>query len=111
MFITSSLVLLMAMSGSTTYPMQDTDFLKSAYCFYLSESPRLSTDLSNSQKKAGEDKYFHYLIDHNLDLPRGEDAKAIKMTFIYWVMGNFGHSKNPEIVKWYISNCTTKGGA
>ncbi len=111
MFVTNSIALLIAMSTTSAYPMQDTDFLRSAYCYHLSLSPRMSVDLSNSDKKEGQEKFFEYLIDNNLDFPRDDKAyKDIQYKFAEWALGKFGKGvgDNKAIIDWYRANCVKR---
>lgn len=93
------------MSNAYSYPLNDTDFLKGAYCFHMGQAPLLSVDLSTKEKESGQNKFFKILYANNLDFPAGKEYDEIRNAFMSWVTPTFKNKPTSEALSWYKENC------
>ena len=83
----------------------DTEYLKTFYCYQLAESPRLAIDLSNDEKDGAENHFVKYLVDRGLNLPTGEVREDLQLKFSVWVMQRM-KAEDEKILTWFRGNCT-----
>lgn len=98
-------MLLIAPAITQAYPLEDTQFLKAAYCFHMSNAPRLEVDLSGAEKEEGQKRFFEALRARNLKFPQGEDYKDILYKFAAWVVPRFQNVPTKAALDWYRMNC------
>tara|TARA_B100000929_G_C15188158_1_gene311213 strand:- start:19 stop:360 length:342 start_codon:yes stop_codon:yes gene_type:complete len=91
------------------YPLDDTGFLRPAYCFHMSKAPRLEVDLSNVEKEIGQQRFFEALLSRELEFPQGEDYEAIQRRFIAWVVPRFENESTDAALAWYKDSCLSNG--
>ena len=87
------------------YPLESTEFLKSAYCWHMSLAPRLEIDLTDQEKRKGQDYFIITLVKMNLEFPQGNDYEKIKSKFATWAVNKFPGADQNEIIYWYKSTC------
>lgn len=98
-------MLLMVPAITQAYPLEDTQFLKAAYCFHMSKAPRLEVDLSEAEKEEGQKRFFEALRARNLKFPQGEDYEDILYKFMTWVVPRFRNEPTKAALAWYRKNC------
>jgi hypothetical protein len=98
-------IILITPAIAHAYPLGNTEFLKAAYCFHMSHAPRLEVDLSDTEKKEGQQRFFEALLSRNLEFPQGEDYEAIRRKFITWVAPRFRNEPTDSALIWYKGNC------
>ncbi|MAG66134.1 MAG: hypothetical protein CVV16_05765 [Gammaproteobacteria bacterium HGW-Gammaproteobacteria-6] len=100
-----TIALLLIASTANAYPLTDTDFLVGAYCFQMTDAPRLATDLSNEEKRFGQEAFFKVLHERELEFPDDSNYEKIRENFYAWVVNKFPGKGNAEALTWYRSNC------
>ncbi|WP_146010756.1 hypothetical protein [Halomonas heilongjiangensis] len=88
-----------------SYPLDDTGFLKSAYCFHMAQAPRLEMDLSAEEKEEGLRFFFSELHSRNLEFPSDTEHDEIQKKYIQWVVPRFRNEPTSEVLKWYKESC------
>jgi hypothetical protein len=101
-------LLLMMPAIVRAYPLENTEFLKAAYCFHISSAPKLEVDLSNIEKEEGRHRFFEALLFRGLEFPQGENYEAIQNKFIAWVVPRFRNEPTDTALIWYRNNCLAK---
>lgn len=91
--------------AALSYPLDDTEFLKSAYCFQMAQSPRLEMDISAEEKEEGVRYFFSELHSRDLEFPSQAEYDEIQKKFIQWVVPRFHNEPTGEAIKWYKENC------
>ena len=104
-FIFVLLIMMPAMVHA--YPLENTEFLRAAYCFHMSNAPRLEVDLSDTEKEQGQRRFFMALISRDLEFPQNEDYEKIQNKFIAWVVPRFRDESTDAALNWYRDNCVS----
>ncbi|WP_170214824.1 hypothetical protein [Halomonas halmophila] len=90
------------------YPLEDTEFLKAAYCFHMAKAPRLEVDLTEKEKQTGRNYFFSELNERGLHFPQKNEYNEIKLKFMQWVVPRFKNQTTSAAIVWYQVECLSK---